>query len=98
MKSEREPCNILTEKSNRTRDYLKTKAVKTGSSYIRQVFIQLRGGVYSLLQTSSHDYHTKRINENKGNMKTTWKMLKHAIRIENKDSTIEILNSEGQQI
>ena len=31
-------------------------------------------------------------------MKNTWKILKHAIGIENKDSTVEILNSEGQQI
>ena len=31
-------------------------------------------------------------------MKNTWKILKHAIGIENKDSTLEILNSEGQQI
>ena len=82
----------------RTRDYLKTKTVKTGSSYIRQAFIQLRGRVYSLLQKSKHDYYTKRINENKGNMKSTWKVLKHAVEIENEDSTIEILNSEGQQI
>ena len=31
-------------------------------------------------------------------MKNTWKILKHAIGIENKDSTVEIINSEGQQI
>ena len=31
-------------------------------------------------------------------MKNTWKVLKHAVGIENKDSTIEMLNSEGQQI
>ena len=82
----------------RTRDYLNTKAVKTSSSYIRQAFIQLRGKVYSLLQKSRHDYYTKRINENKGNMKNTWKILKHAMGIENKDSTFEILDLEVQQI
>ena len=82
----------------RTRDYLKTKAVKTGSSFIRQAFIQLRDRVYGLLQKSRHDCYTKRINENKGNIKNTWKILKHAIGIENKDSTVEILNSEGQQV
>ena len=49
----------------RTRDYFKTKAVKTGFNFIRQAFIQLRGRVYSLLQKSRHDYYTKRINENK---------------------------------
>ena len=81
-----------------TRDYLKTKAVKTGSSFIRQAFIQLRGRVYSLLQKSRHEYYTKRMNENKGNMKNSWKILKHAIGIENKDPTVEIVNSEGQQI
>ena len=31
-------------------------------------------------------------------MKNTWKILKHAIGIETKDSTVEIVNSEGQQI
>ena len=30
-------------------------------------------------------------------MKNTWKIQKHVIGIENKDSTVEILNSEGQQ-
>ena len=59
----------------RTRDYLKTKAVKTGSSFIRQGFIQLRGRVYSLLQKSRHDYYTNRNKENKGNMENTWKIL-----------------------
>ena len=82
----------------RTRDYSKAKAVKTGSNYIRQTFIQLRGRVYSLLQKYRHDYYTKRINKNKGNMKNTWKILEHVIGIENRDSTIEILNFEGQQI
>ena len=31
-------------------------------------------------------------------MKNTWKILKHAIGIEDEDSTIEILSSDGQQI
>ena len=82
----------------KTRDYLKAKAVKTGSNFIRQAFILLRDRVYSLLLKFRHDYYTKRINESKGNMKNTWKILKHAIGIENKDSTVEILNSEDQQI
>ena len=31
-------------------------------------------------------------------MKNTWKILKRTVEIENKDSTIKIINFEGQQI
>ena len=53
----------------KTRDYLKSKAVKTGSNYIQQAFCQVRSKVFSLLKKSRQDYYTRRIEENKGDIK-----------------------------
>ena len=53
----------------KTRDYLKSKAVKTGSNYIQQAFCQVRSKVFSLLKKSRQDYYTRRIEENKSDIK-----------------------------
>ena len=53
----------------KTRDYLKSKAVRTGSNDIQQAFCQVRNKVFSLLKKSRQDNYTRRIEENKGYMK-----------------------------
>ena len=52
----------------KTRDYLKSKAVKTESNYIQQAFCQVRSKVFSLLKKSRQDYYTRRIEEHKGDI------------------------------
>ena len=63
----------------RQRDYLKAKAVKTGSIYLYQAFRQIRSRVYSLLKRLRKDYYAKKLDETKGDMKKTWKILKNAM-------------------
>ena len=58
------------------RDHLKAKAVKTGSKYLYQGFRQIRSRVLSLLKHLRKDYYTKKLDETKGDMKKTWKILK----------------------
>ena len=60
------------------RDYLKAKAVKTTSNYLYQAFRQIRSRVFSLLKHLRKDYYTKKLDETKGDMKKTWKILKNA--------------------
>ena len=60
----------------RQRDYLKAKAVKTGSKYLYQAFRQIGSRVFSLLKHLRKDYYTKKLDETKGDIKKTWKILK----------------------
>ena len=61
----------------RHRDYLRGKANKTGSKYFRQAYQQLRNKVDYTLRKLKSDYYTKKIEENKGNLKNTWRVIKH---------------------
>ena len=71
------------------RDYLKAKAVKTGSIYLYQAFPQIRRRVYSLLKRLRKDYYAKKLDETKGDMKKTWKILKNAMNQDIKANSIE---------
>ena len=71
------------------RDYIKKKAIKTGSIYLWQAFRQLRNKVIHSLRNLRRDYYTRKIKENKRNLKNTWKILKHAIGKETKKVSID---------
>ena len=73
----------------RQRDYLKAKAMKTGSKYLYQTFRKIRSRVLSLLKHLRKDYYTKKLDETKGNMKKTWKSLKNAMNQNIKANSIE---------
>ena len=70
-------------------DYLKAKAVKTGSEYLYQAFRQIRSRVFSLLNHLRKDYYTKKLDETKRDMKKTWKILKNAMNQNIKANSIE---------
>ena len=53
----------------RQKNYLKGKANKTGSKYLRQACQQLRNKVDCILRKLKSDYYTKKIEESKGNLK-----------------------------
>ena len=61
------------------RDYLRAKANKTGSEYIRQAFNHLRSKVNYELNHAKRNYYTCKIEQHKDNLKLTWKVLKHAV-------------------
>ena len=53
----------------RQRDYLRGKANKT--KYLRQAHQQIRSGVYCMIRNLRKTYHTRNIEESKGDMKST---------------------------
>ena len=53
----------------RQKDYLRGKANKTGSKYLRQTYKQLRNKVDYTLRKLKSDYYTKKIEESKGDLK-----------------------------
>ena len=75
----------------KTRDYLRTNANKTGSECLRQAFNHTRNKVNKLLSDLQKTYYSKKIEENKNNLKGTWKIFKEAMGQESKHSTIEKL-------
>ena len=63
----------------RTRDYLRAKANKTGSTYLRQAFNHVRNKVNRTLSELRIKYYTQKLDENKDDIKGTWKVLKQAM-------------------
>ena len=82
----------------KTRDYLRAKANKTGSECLRQAFNNTRNKVNKLLSDLQKNYYSKKIEENKDNLKGTWKILKQAMGQESKSSTIEKVIHKGYEI
>ena len=82
----------------KTRDYLRAKANKTGSEYLRQAFNHFRNKVNKILSDLQKNYYSKKIEENKDNLKGTWKILKQAMGQESKSSTIEKAIHKGYEI
>ena len=73
----------------RQRDYLKAKAVKTGSKILHQAFRQIRGKEYCTLNKLRTEYYTKKLNETKGDMKKSWKVMKNAMNQDTKSNSID---------
>ena len=65
----------------RLRDYLRTKANKSGSEYIRQALIHLRSKVSYELYQAKRNYYTRKIEQHRDNLKLTFKVLKHAFGV-----------------
>ena len=83
----------------RQRDYLRGKANKTGSEYLRQAYRQIRSRVYYMIRDLRKTYYTRKIEESKGDLKSTWKILKHAMNRGNRASTvIDTVFVEGQEL
>ena len=57
----------------RQRYYLRKMANKTGSPYLRQAFQQIRNKLTYSIRKARADYCSKTIEENKGDLRKTWK-------------------------
>ena len=82
----------------RQRAYLKAKANKTGSRYFYQAFLNIRNQAKRLLYKLRKSYYSQKIEECKGDMKATCKVLKHAIKQPGKSSNIEKIQYMGNEI
>ena len=84
------PCTTSkVRRMIRQRDYLCKEANETGSKYLRQAFLNIRGRVYQELRYLRNSYYRGKINEHKNDSKQTWKILKQAIGRGNKSVVIE---------
>ena len=73
----------------RQRDYLRAKANKTGSNILRQALVQIKNKVNYKLALLRKIYYSRKIEENKGNLRNTWKTLKQAMGHGNKTNTLD---------
>ena len=80
----------------RTRDYLRAKlANKTGSICLRKAFNHVRNKVNKALSDLQQSYYAQRTEENKDNLKGTWKILKQAIGQGTKSTNMDKVIYEG---
>ena len=82
----------------RQRHYLRGKANKTGSKYLRQAFQQVRNKVDYTLRNLKSEYYTRKIEENQNNLKNTWKLLKQVVNKGGKSSSIDKLKIKETEI
>ena len=82
----------------RQRDFLRKKANKTGSKYLKQAFQQMKNRVTYKLRSLKFEYYSKKISENQGDMKSTWKILRKAMNKEAKQSDIETIFVDNEEI
>ena len=82
----------------RQRDYLKKIANKTGSLILRQAFQQIKNKVQYRIRKLRADYYSKTMEQNKGNLRKTWKVLKQALNKDVKVTKINQINHEGNTI
>ena len=73
-------------------------ANKTGSPILRQAFQQIRNKVQYRIRKLRADYYSKTMEQNKGNLRKTWKVLKQALNKDVKVTKINQINHEGNTI
>ena len=61
-------------------------------------FAKLEAKCFFLLKKSRQDYCTRRIEENKGDMKKSWEILNEAVKAEEQSSVIEKISYSREEI
>ena len=82
----------------RQRDYLRAKANKTGLNILRQAFVQIKNKANYKLALLRKNYYGRKIEENKGNIRNTWKILKQAMGQGNNINTLDKIFYNDQEI
>ena len=89
VKSEYAPWITETIKRNiYHRDFLKKKAVKTGSSNLHDAYKRARNDVNRLIEKTKAEYFTKAINNTDKNPKEMWKTINKLTNKKSKSTTI----------
>ena len=89
--------HVILKAMIRQRYYLRAKANKTGSSVLRQAYSQVIVKVNQKLYELRKNYYTIRIEQQKYDLKNTWKVLKGATGKAHKTIQIERINFEGKE-
>ena len=80
------------------RGHLRGKANKTGSKYLRKAFQNLHNQVNYTLRELRSDYYTKKIDDNKYNLRNTWKVLIKVINSKNKCNLVEKITANNTEV
>ena len=67
--------NSEIKKEMFNRDSLKKKAIKSGSQHDWSIFKKARNAVNYSIRSAKSKYYRRKLNENAGDLKTTWKVL-----------------------
>ena len=79
------------------RDYLRGKTNKTGSKYLQQAFQHLRNKVDYILRKLK-SYYTKKIEDNKDNLRNTWEVLEKVINRKGKWNLVNKITVNSTEI
>ena len=82
----------------RQHDFLQKKANRTGSKYLCQAFQHIKKRVTYKVRKLRSEYYLKKIKENEGDLKGTWKILKQVINKGSDQADIQKLLYNGQEI
>ena len=82
----------------RQRDFLRKKANQTGSKYLHQAFQHIKKRVTYKVRKLRSEYYLKKIKENEGDLKGTWKILKQVMNKGSDQANIQKLLYNGQEI
>ena len=78
--------------------YLKKMTNKARSPILRQAFHQIRNKPQYRIRKLRADYYSKTMEQNKGNILKTWKVLKQALNKDLKVTKINQINHEGNTV
>ena len=92
-------CHIFLQKSGKWPGSVTFyKKRPTGSKYLRQAFQHIKKRVTYKVRKLRSEYYLKKIKENEGDLKGTWKILKQVMNKEIDQSNIQKLLYNGQEI
>ena len=75
-----------------------SKANKTGSKYLWQAYQQMRNKVGCRLRKSKQGYFTKKIEDSRGNLKSTWKILRQVTGKGDSATAVDRIKYENNEI
>ena len=82
----------------RSRDKLKTSAVKNKSSIHMNSYKHVRNEVNNLGKKLKREYFTRKIALHKGNLKQTWKTINLSLNKRSKPTNVSCLDVEGHNV
>ena len=82
----------------RTRDKLKTEAVKKISEILMSAYKQIRNKVNNTVKTLKREYYTNKIKASEGNLKETWAIINKLVNQRSKTTKINSLSVGNQLI
>ena len=80
------------------RDFLKKKAIKTGSENIFAAYKKSRNTLNKLIKDTKRNYYTKALNDAKNNPKNMWNTINKLTRKKSKTTTISKLNISNENV